>query len=179
MEHGLDSDENHGNGATIPQNKHRCDVTPASLGFPEQKTKPELPTSPLPSRGPKKKRTCYITPAFSGSPEEGTKSELATSRMASRRPISPSQRVSNVGDYESISPTLKTPKNCGCASAKERYLKKFPQMVCLRQKTPLKPPPLADHFKKKWGSKIHHAIGFPKTSAHLIRSGPQAGRVAI
>ena len=35
---------------------------------PDQGTNSEVPTSPLPSRGPKRGRKCYVTPAFSGGP---------------------------------------------------------------------------------------------------------------
>ena len=47
---------------------------PCILGRPPNKgTKPEVPTSPLPSQGPTSGRKCYVTPAFSVVPRQGNK----------------------------------------------------------------------------------------------------------
>ena len=55
-----------------------------SRKMPEKGTKSEVPTSPLPSRGPKIGRNCYLTLAFSRLPRTGVKLEVATSSLLSR-----------------------------------------------------------------------------------------------
>ena len=47
-------------------------------------------------------------------------------------------------------------------SPKEYHQKIFAQMMCLRRKTPLKPP-LRPFLKKGGGFKTPHAIGFLRT----------------
>ena len=45
-----------------------------SPGSPEEGTKSEVATSPLPSRGHIRGRNCYVTPAYSRVPKRGDKS---------------------------------------------------------------------------------------------------------
>ena len=42
-----------------------------SRGSPTRGTNVEMPTSPVPSRGPKSGRNCYATPTLSGGPQQG------------------------------------------------------------------------------------------------------------
>ena len=63
--------------------------------------------------------------------------------------ISPTQRASNIVDYESISPPLGATKNCGCATQKNVTRKIFTNGV--HQKKPLTPPPPRTIFQKVVG----------------------------